>query len=96
MAVDLYVYYKIAASDLERYTAWIERLSSFARPWAKSFTGKRRLSETDPVTCMEVARFDSVDDCTAWQNERTRHFAEIDALIVGGADAIRYEIFTDL
>lgn len=96
MAVDLYVYYKIAAADLERYTAWIERLSSVARPWAKSFVIKRRLSEIDPVTCMEVARFDSIDDCTAWQNERTRRFAEIDALIDGGAGAIRHEIFTDL
>lgn len=96
MAVDLYCYYKVAAVNLERYAVVIARLAPMAKPWVTSFEIKRRPQEHDPVTCMEVARFDSIDDCAAWQNERKRRFAEIDALTVGGADAVRYEIFTDL
>jgi len=96
MPVESYCYYKIAASDLKTYTMAARELEAIPKQWTSLFTFKRRVIEQDPVTCMEIGIFESLDDYNAWQNERARYFEKINTLIIGGPDAIRYELFTDL
>ncbi len=96
MSIESYCFYKVAATDLKAYTAVTHELAAIAASWASSFAFKRRLTEKDPVTCLEIARFDSLDRYHAWLAERDRQFQKINSLIIGGPKAIRCEVFTEL
>lgn len=94
MPFDLYVYYKIAPGDLPAYGLAIRALQEGARNVGVRLLVRRRITEREPVTCMESASFERVEMLQSWKAHREALAKEIDCLVVDGA--VRFEEFCDL